>query len=309
MMHSLTPDGLDSIDDGLDCINIFIYYACDRETRVPAELWKLLPQLMFITGGTDDDVDGGFAQEQLSQVVVCLQNFIAKDPQTFLTVGEGQTQTYFELTVKFVQRVLVMNSQSNHKQDGIAIMRAVIAIFENLPGQIDIALPTIVGMLLAEIKLAFENGAKVPRPYQSMLLQSLAMALFNSNAATLAIIENENQTFFVFSQWLQFMSEFKLEFEIRRIVFGLLALLKVPGAQMPQLVQQQLPQITREIARLAGVVYKERIKHLEENEKYIREGFQSDDDDSDAEEIDDEANPNKEYDRMKKAMGFKGGKP
>ena len=135
------------------------------------------------------------------------------------------------------------------------------------------------------------------------------MALFNSNIATLTIIENEGQTFFVFAQWLQFMKEFKLEFEIRRIVFGLLALLKVPGAQMPQLVQQQLPKITQEIARLAGVVYKERIKHLEENEKYIREGFQSDDDDSDAEEIDDEANPNAEYDRMKKAMGFKGGKP
>ena len=63
MLHSLTPDGLDCIDDGIDCINIFIYYACDRETRVPADLWKLLPQLEYITGGTDDDVDGGFAQE------------------------------------------------------------------------------------------------------------------------------------------------------------------------------------------------------------------------------------------------------
>lgn len=42
-MHSLTPDGLDCIDDGLDCINIFIYYACTLETRVPAELWTMLP--------------------------------------------------------------------------------------------------------------------------------------------------------------------------------------------------------------------------------------------------------------------------
>ena len=25
LMHSLTPDGLDAIDDGLDCINIFTY--------------------------------------------------------------------------------------------------------------------------------------------------------------------------------------------------------------------------------------------------------------------------------------------
>ena len=44
---------------------------------------------MFITGGNDNDIDGGFAFEQLSQVVICIQNFIAKDPQTFLSVGEA----------------------------------------------------------------------------------------------------------------------------------------------------------------------------------------------------------------------------
>jgi len=112
MLHSLTPDGLDCIDDGLDCINIFIYYACNRETRVPGQLWKMLPQMMYITGGGDDDVDGGFAFEQLAQVVICLQNFIAKDPLTFLSVGEGQTETYFELTVKFIRRILVVNANS-----------------------------------------------------------------------------------------------------------------------------------------------------------------------------------------------------
>ena len=34
------------------------------------------------------------------------------------------------------------------------------------------------------------------------------------------------------------MENFKLEFEIRRIVFGLVALLKTPGTEMPQIVQQ-----------------------------------------------------------------------
>ena len=29
MVHSLTPDGLEAIEEGLDCINIFIYYGCD----------------------------------------------------------------------------------------------------------------------------------------------------------------------------------------------------------------------------------------------------------------------------------------
>ena len=59
------------------------------------------------------------------------------------------------------------------------------------------------------------------------------MALFNNNVQTLRIIEQEGQTHFVFSNWLHFMGNFKLEFEIRRIVFGLLAILKTPGADMP----------------------------------------------------------------------------
>lgn len=102
LMHSLTPDGLDVIEEGLDCINIFIYYACDRTTRIPAELWKLLPQMLFIIAGKENDVDGGFAFEFLGQCSVCVQNYIAKDPETLMTVGEGQTETYFQLVLKFV---------------------------------------------------------------------------------------------------------------------------------------------------------------------------------------------------------------
>ena len=66
LAHSLTEDGLDVIDEGLDCINILIYNAYDQETRVPVELWKLLPRMIFITAGNDNDVDGGFCLEQLS---------------------------------------------------------------------------------------------------------------------------------------------------------------------------------------------------------------------------------------------------
>ena len=249
LMHSLTPDGLDAIEEGLDCINIFIYYACDRTTRIPAELWKLLPQMMYIVAGKQDDVDGGFAFEFLGQVAVCLQNFIAKDPETLMLVGEGQTETYFQLAVKFVQQVLVINSNGVHKQDGVTIMRVLISIFENLPGQIDSALPHLVGILLAELKLSFENGA--PKNYKSMLLQTISMALFNNSVAVLSIFEAEGQTVAVFANWLNFMKHFKLEFEIRRIVFGLLSILKTPGANMPPVVQQQLPQITKQLGDLA----------------------------------------------------------
>lgn len=73
----------------------------------------------------------------------------------------------------------------------------------------------------------------------------MSMAIYNNNAMTISIIESEGQTFAVFSNWLQFMGKFKKEFEIRRIVFGLLALLKIPAANLPPMVQQQLPEITK----------------------------------------------------------------
>ena len=102
LMHSLTPDGLDVLEDGLDCLLTYIHHACTRESRVPDELWKLLPQMMFLTAGNEGDVDGGFGFEQLSQVISVVQNFINKDPETLLSIGEGQTETYFELTIKFI---------------------------------------------------------------------------------------------------------------------------------------------------------------------------------------------------------------
>lgn len=72
------------------------------------------------------------------------------------------------MIVKFIQRILVINANGVHKQDGVTILRVLIALFENMPGQMESALPTLVGMLLAELKMAFEGDS--PSNYRSMLL-------------------------------------------------------------------------------------------------------------------------------------------
>ena len=133
--------------------------------------------------------------------------------------------------MKFIQRILVINGTSSHKQDGVTILRVVISLFENLPGQMEDALPFLVEILLAEMIQNFENSA--PNNYRSMLLQAMSMALFNSSVTTMRKIEEKQQTFMVFGKWLAFMGKFKLEFEIRRIVFGLLSILKMPANEIP----------------------------------------------------------------------------
>jgi hypothetical protein len=118
---------------------------------VSGYLWKLFPQLMYVICGEPSDNDGGYGYEYLSLITVCLQNYISKDPTTFLSIGEGQTQTYIALTFNFIQRSLYINSNSSHKVDGITVMKVIIAMLENLKDKIDEALPIIINICVKEL--------------------------------------------------------------------------------------------------------------------------------------------------------------
>lgn len=71
-----------------------------------------------------------------------------------------QGQTYIELTLKFLQQVLVINSNGKSKCDGILAMKVFTTIFENLQGRIDHILPRYLEILLAELKVLL--GKKKP---------------------------------------------------------------------------------------------------------------------------------------------------
>ena len=112
------------------------------------------------------------------------------------------------------------------------------------------------------------------------------------------------------------MGKFKLEFEIRRIVFGLSSILRTPAESLPQLIREKLPDITKQLGILSSKVSKERLTILEANEKYVDNGGkESDDDDieSDDEEgsdIDEDEMENETYEKLKKSIKkFNNGQP
>lgn len=158
LAQSLTPDGLDAIEDSLDCIALILYHGSDGQ--VSPNMWKLFPQLIYVICGDDKDPDGGYGFEYLNQISVSFQNYIAKDPKTFLTIGEGQTQTYIGLTFKFLERALAINRNSPAKLDGIVLMKVLIAMIENLKGMIDEALPFVLKICVAEL-----SEAKCPKNF------------------------------------------------------------------------------------------------------------------------------------------------
>ena len=64
MMHGITPDGMDAIEDVLDCIALIVYHG--ETGRISAKIWRLYPQLLFVICGEESDPEGGFGFEYLA---------------------------------------------------------------------------------------------------------------------------------------------------------------------------------------------------------------------------------------------------
>lgn len=76
--HSLSQDGIASLEEGIECINLFL---CRGYTDRPLskEMWALYPYLLWICAGGDDDNDGGYGFEYLNEVCEVIKNYISRD--------------------------------------------------------------------------------------------------------------------------------------------------------------------------------------------------------------------------------------
>lgn len=69
------------------------------------------------------------------------------------------------------------------------------------------------------------------------------------------------------------MNDFKKDFELRRNIFGLAALLKCPAASIPEVVATKVGEMLRQLTLLCQKSHTDRLKTLEENRDYVtREG-------------------------------------
>ena len=180
---------------------------------------------------------------------MAIQNFISKDPDTFLSIGEGQTQTYIALTFRFIEKALEINKTSEHMLDGIVVMKVLMAMLENLGnGRINEALPLIVRVCWGQLNLDLE---KVAKNYTSMVLQTVCMCFWYNSQLTFQVLDLAlHQTVTVFQRILQSLPTLKHDFELRRVIFGFTAILATPIQALPAIVGQRLPDITKQLAML-----------------------------------------------------------
>ena len=188
ILHTLTIDGLDSIEEGIDCITLLAHHGYKSSRPLSHNMWKLYPQLLYICAGNDGDEEGGYGFEQVTQICVALKNYVSRDPQGMLQVGEDQAKDHLSLMFHFFKRCLEVNRNSSNYLDGIGIMNLIIAILENMQGMIDNALPELLNFITSEIT-NLAGMSKPPENFKSICLQALSMAFAYNSTLTFQYLD------------------------------------------------------------------------------------------------------------------------
>lgn len=77
------------------------------------------------------------------------------------------------------------------------------------------------------------------------------------------------------------MNDFKKDFELRRNIFGLCAIINTPENCLPVLVNQRLPDIMNQLTLLTKKMHTERLDVLKDNQEHVNKGgIESDSDNS-----------------------------
>lgn len=109
------------------------------------------------------------------------------------------------------------------------------------------------------------------------------MFVYNASA-TFNLLESSGTTLLVFQAWFSFMNDFKKDFEIRRNIFGLCAIVNCP--QLPAMVSSRLPDIMNQLTLLTKKMHNERLDVLKDNQEHVGKGGQESDSDQSGEDQD-----------------------
>ncbi len=122
-----------------------------------------------------------------------------------------------------------------------------ISMLECLRGQIDGHIPRLLELIVRQLE---RNHKESDRRVRSMLLQVIAMLLYYSTPLVLSLLgQQEGLTEKIFDQLHKHLIGFKLDFEMRRALFGLTAVLI--SDSLPSLIEKNLASFFEAAAQVA----------------------------------------------------------
>ena len=138
----------------------------------------------------------------------------------------------------------------NENWETITLISVIIAIFENMLGQVDAELPNLAGILFNELKELNQLSKPCSSTVKSFLLQGISMCFAYNSLNAFGYLENQGQVMEAVDALFSYFPECSRDVELRRPLFGLCAIIKTPQDKLPPMVYMRLPEIMNEIVSL-----------------------------------------------------------
>jgi hypothetical protein len=225
LRYSLTKEGLAHLEN---TFMIFKHLAT-KSLHISPLTWTYFSS--FINIILDDVLTE--SPELTEKIITLILNYIVKDPVNFLSGKDENNQSFINKLMMIVEKLLKkaeINKQSDSKKEEFehcVPIKILIVLLETFKGKIDSLFEFIIKLAISELSRSFTLY------YKSILVQVIALCLYNNPELTLILLDSMNVTANLFELWMTLIRSMKHDFEFRRTLYGFCSILLVEPTKIP----------------------------------------------------------------------------
>lgn len=230
-------DFIEYLECALDILTFLTFF----QPGISPELWQALP-LIYIAFDQ-------WAYDYLNMMVPCIQSFISKGPDMFLTgkasLPDGEV-SYIDLIFSMASKTLTNDRASeNECRHALSLF---MCILHNCPAKVDSYIPFMNEIVLG--KLGQQVNAQIPSTRLS-IYQVLGSALYYNPGLELIELEKRGVTQQVFGKWMEDTEKMDQWLPRKLTVLGLAAILTLPTTVLPPTICNSIPPLIHTVVKMA----------------------------------------------------------
>lgn len=173
-----------------------------------------------------------------------MKNFFQKGGEVILTQNDPFNQSLRQLLFETVKSTYLNTTEFTEVDQMLATL-LLIGFVENMHAPaIDGLVAEIIGDSIVRI-----SGTKC-KPLKVVNLQVISLCLHYSASLTLQVLEQNNQTRVFFAHYFELMSNFRTDFEKKRMLLGISSIFMLNESQIPATITDSMQGIMQLLVRL-----------------------------------------------------------
>eukprot|EP00347_Sterkiella_histriomuscorum_P010158 403377381 len=239
-----------SQDISLEMCKILLLLVNQSQDKISDLLWSNYPIIINLIIGkcklqplqvkviNEENSDSEEDRNQYSNVGIAydekdifnsiIQGYIKIDPQTLLKKRVNPEQTYFDITIEYIQIVMQLETKLQLRNlDEVRVTKTLILLIEQLKGQINDFIPDIIMLSIHYLK-----SDQINQEFKNALLLVVCMCLWYDTPLTLQCLLHIGQLSNFILSIGQNLDKIQHIYDTRMILFGLICMLKNPISQM-----------------------------------------------------------------------------